>query len=625
MRSIFACRERAFAGSPARTRRRLGGALASLAAFSAAATAPAATAQSCLDASGGNLQLDYPTVEITPELRLNGAPFVTGAAQSVQIWLAQEGVLQVKLGETHLPPQPVKVVAGTYDLVYRDVTPDPAPLLPANAHTTFQRGVAIDAPSKLVADVQTTTVSGGLTLNGGAFPASDYEDANIYAVNRGDGDEAWLYNTHQQNFSTILIAGTYDIVYRVESGGSIVPRNTNAVLTTRSFTPGPATLNHDVVSHLTEGDFLLNGAAAPASQYERGAVDFRRRSGEFLDVATVGETNDLSYSAPLIATRYSVHYRHLQGSSIVPVNTDSPIAGLSNVQVNGSSIDVDIPVSTYVGDITLNGAAPPASIYENGQVVFIDPTSGAESPIGTTQEQAFQVRAMTGTYDLAWRRLAGGSLVPANDFKVFATAVNFPFGGLILVPLDVDIPMTDASIAVTLDGAAWNPGAGSATLRLLETETIAAGVQSIILGSTDSAPWQVNLVAGAYRARYSHDSGTGIPRNALSVLPGLLTVSGAADVDTINVPYIDLTPSALVNGGAWPAGQMATLTLLDDSGAAGFGSGAGAWPARRVLPGTYRALYAYGSGAGIPINQAHQQACLYAEQCLFCDSFETAD
>ena len=83
----------------------------------------AAAAMSCLDASDGQFTLGLQMVQITPELRLNGAPFVTSEENSVQIWLAQDGVLQVLLGETHLTPRPINVIADIYDLVYRNLTP----------------------------------------------------------------------------------------------------------------------------------------------------------------------------------------------------------------------------------------------------------------------------------------------------------------------------------------------------------------------------------------------------------------------------------------------------------------------------------------------------------------------
>ncbi len=38
---------------------------------------------------------------------------------SFEIWLAQDGDLQVLLGESHLAPEPVLFIAGSYDEVYR--------------------------------------------------------------------------------------------------------------------------------------------------------------------------------------------------------------------------------------------------------------------------------------------------------------------------------------------------------------------------------------------------------------------------------------------------------------------------------------------------------------------------
>ncbi len=583
-----------------------------------AAAVPNAQGQACVDATGGILQLDYPVVQVNPSLQLNGMPFVTGEAQSVQIWLAQDGVLQVLLGETHLAPQPVNVIAGTYDLVYRDLTPDPAPLLPGNTWAVFESNVVIDTPGKLIANVVTSTLSGSLTLNGGPFPASTYEDANIYAVGTEGQGEVFLYNTSQQPFAQILIAGEYDIVYRRESGNLIVPVNQNAVVATLDL-QGPVTLNVDITSHETSGQFLFNGSPAPASAYVRGSLELRHTSTHGLDdVVYLGDTNDQSYSRHIIAGRYGVFYQSITGTDIAPVNTDSPVPGYGNVRVNGSPIDIDIPVTVYVGTFTFNGAPPPASQYENGSVVMIDRETGAESLIGETHDGTFERAAIDGDYDLAYRVALGDNLVPLNEYKIFAREVNFPAGGQIQAVLDIDIPVTQARVIMKLDEQAWSPGAGEATIRLLEEN----GTLSYILGSTNDSPWQAALVSGRYRVLYSRETGTGIPINALTELPLTLNIEGDAAEVVINVPYIDLTPSALINGAPWPAGNSASLSLLTGGGLANLGTGAGAWPARRLLQGTYDVLYGFSEGGDAARNAAHRQGCVYASRCLFCDGFE---
>lgn len=574
----------------------------------------------CVVPDGGIVTIDYPVVEVTAEFQLNGSPLSTNEENSVEIWLAQDGDLQVLLGETHLAPGPVRVIAGTYDVVYRDLTPSTPIDLPGNTNAIVAHDVLVDQDGPLVVNVVTATLTGEVLLDGAPFPASAAEDANIFAAGTGGEGEVFLYKTSNGPFGQVLVAGEYHIVYRRESGGTTVPRNENAVIDTLNLTPGGHSLTTDITSHLTSGDFLMNGAAAPNSLAENASLEMRREPHRgIVDLVPLGESRDQNYSLRIIEGAYSLYYRNIQGRTLVPANVETRLSG-PPVTVDGSPVDVDVPFKIYAGAFTVNGATPPASQAENGSVSFIDPVTLAETTIDEFRNQGHQFAAIPGTYDLAYRRIAGGTLVPANDFKVFATAVVFT-GGMIVPPLDIDIPMTQATRSLALDGAAWNPADGEANLWLFDAQGAGAGQPSYEIGSSDNGGWSANLVGGDYRVRYNYLSGSDIPRNGFHILPDVSNLAGANDVFRISLDSIELTPVVTLNGSPFPVGQTANFGLLD-LGAILFGEASGTWPTWRVLQGTYTALYNYQTGDTIPANLTHLQACVSAGATIFSDGFE---
>ena len=577
-------------------------------------------ATNCVFPNGGIVTIDYPVVEITPELQLNGAPLVTSEENSVQIWLAQDGDLQVLLGESHLPVVPVRVIAGTYDLVYRDLITGTPFGLPSNTNAIFQRDVVIDQDGPLVANVITATLTGELLLDGAPFPASAAEDGNVYAVGTSGEGEVFLYKTSDGPFGRILVAGQYRIVYRHESGGSIAPRNENAVIDTLDLAPGGNNLTTDITTHLTSGDFLVNGAAAPVSLLETGFLEMRREPFRgFVDVVPLGESRNQNYSLRIIEGSYSLFWMNERGRTLVPANIESRIPQLP-VTVDGSPIDVDVPMRTYAGTFTVNGGPAPVSPLENGSVSFIDPVTGAETEIEELNDQNYSFGAIPGDYDLAFRNIAGVLQVPANDFKVFATNVEFS-DEMVVPPLDIDIPMTNATRSLFLDGQPWNAGAGEANLWLYDAQGAGEGQPSYEIGSSDDGGWSENLVSGDYRVRYNYLNGNGVPRNGFYVMPEIKNLAGANDLIRINIDSMEVTPVVTLNGAAFPAGQSANFGLLD-LGAILFGEASGTWPTFRIAQGEYTALYNYQSGADIPQNLTHLQTCVRAASDFFLDGFE---
>jgi hypothetical protein len=578
----------------------------------------AAIAEACLNASDGSLTLDLNMVQIWPELRINGAPFITSEEDSVEIWLAQDGILQVLLGKTHETPGSVNVVVGTYDLVYRDLSPG-NPTLPQNTSATFQKSVVIANTGMLIADVPSAAILGKLTLDGADFPASILERGAVYAVGTAGQGEVFLGNTNDGIFFRTLIGGEYDIVYRHMNGGGITPINKNAVVATMNLNPGLPLFEIDLSTFNVSGSFSFNGVPAPASILESGTVELRHLSANGLqDHLDLGRTKDQTYTMKtIIAGSYDAYFLASLSSNIAPRNVDSMFA--SNLRVNGTTLDLDINTTSYEGTFTVNGVVAVASILEYGVVSFIDPQTGAETIIGETRDQTFDFEGIPGSYHLVYRRINGGSFVPQNSFAILSDNHDFPDGGQIIVPLPIDIPMTETSIALTMDGAPWNPADGSATIRLLNPD----GSVSLDLGSTDLSPWLFKLVSDSYRINYFYDSGSMVPRNVFATLPDVQTISDLSDSITFDLRTLDLAPTVLVNGEGFPDAHLATLSMINGQNLLYFETGPGHWISRRILRDAYQINYGHSSGAEIPQNIAYQQDCADLRPiCIFCDGFE---
>lgn len=579
-------------------------------------------AQECIDASGGSFTVDYPMVEITPELQLNGAPFMNNEPQSVQIWLAQDGVLQRRIADSHRTPSPTRIVADRYDIVYRNITKTD-PSLPQNTEAIIQRDVVIKSDGVLVVDIPSVQMAGTVTLNGSAFSKSPLEDGNLFAVSTAEGDSVPLGHTSDgpagmTPFGSYVVPGEYEIVFRNESGKTLVPVNSNALIATIDLKTSQTNLALNLVAHPVSGDFFFNSVATPASALEHGEIELRRKTpGGLLDTAVLGDTADQSYTTMAAFGSYDVYYTKLLAGTVAPRN--NLVIVRQNVRVQGAPIDVDMAVTTMVFDMLFSGSPAPASVLERGEISVRDALTGTETTLAQTNSQSASVPLVAGTYDVFYRWLAGSTVAPRNTFALVEQDVVIPdTGGGFSFNHDIDIPVTDTSISLTLDGAAIQPANGTATIVLMNAD----GSLSLGLGNSSGMPWQNRLVSGNYRLQYSYATGADLPRNTGTLLPQVMATTGANDTMIFDLASIGLAPTVLIDGTAFPSDSTALLFLTGKTGAVNLGDHNGSWPSWPILQGRYSVVYTWTTGPSNPQNQLYANRCVIAELCLFCDGFE---
>lgn len=217
----------------------------------------------------------------------------------------------------------------------------------------------------------------------------------------------------------------------------------------------------------------------------------------------------------------------------------------------GGSHTINVPTVLVLGDYLVGGDPAPDTIVESGRVYARDRHTGRDVLLGGTDFGSYQRRIIPGTYDLAYGRVAGSAVMPANGNVVFETARALTSG----TASDIDVPVADLDLQMTLDGAAFP---ASAVERAAVWLRSSADVESVFGGQTSSfgdGP-QLRLVPGSYDASLSYVAGsTLIPRNSFARLAPPLAVSsanpGAAQLDVRTGNY-DLRVG--LDGAPFPLG-----------------------------------------------------------------------
>ena len=550
-----------------------------------------------VDADGHVVEVAY--VEFSGNFRVGDVAPPKSQYDDANVWL--ENLVtgdRVLLGNTHDEQFGVRVTPGIYTLVYELETP--GDVLPHNPRAPLGR-VALFEP--LVDDVQipTTRVSGAITLNGMAPPADQYDDAQLLFRHVETGDEVVAGNTHDGSYEVALVPGNYELVYRSETPGELVPHNDGAVLGTVPLISAEETYPIDIPSVVMAGDFMLNGVAPPASQYDDANVAL---DSDTLGHVALGNTHDGSYAVPVIPGSYTLVYMHETGSA-VPQNRR---ARFGPVEADGQPKAIDIPMVTLSGLLTINGEMPPGSQYDDG-TVHLRGEGDDIVPLGNTHDGAYQVNVIPGTYDVIYAQETAGGTVPENKGARVRTGAIVDEGS---TNLDIDIEAVAISGSITLGGQLPPSSVyedGRIYLRNDETG------DSVVLGSTHQGSYAAVVVPGDYELFYVQEAGGDVPGNQNAALFGV-AIGGAMALD-VDVPVVDLNgqftrgDGSSVPNSAEDGGQLilrdvnGDSALLGDSFASSF--------AARLVAGTYGIYYRAEGSMTMPQNSNGRLSCITVE------------
>lgn len=473
--------------------------------------------------------------------------------------------------------------------------------VPASTASTKLFGLKAMAPAKPVPppcasndgwidlDIETSEVRGAITINGLEPTSSIYNRGDIFFLDRSTGDEIYAGRTTDGQYDVHLVAGKYDVLYRVAIENGFVPSNTGVRLLESVSLHGPVVLNIDIPAVELSGAFTVNGAPPPAGMYDNGRI-------VLVDVVTggeveLGETRHQAYSAYLVPGTYTVHYRAMLAAFTMPINHDAIVDVVS--VTTGGALDIDVPMVEWAAQLTQEGAAFPPSIYQNARVVARDPNTGDELELGETRDGSFSVSVVPGSYDVLFRKMIGDSLIQQNSNAVVYEDIAVP---------SVDDDAFDFGLATVsgdfiLDGVPF-PNSLYANARIYLTNDESG--DEVLLGETRDQSYEVLALPGTYRLEYRALTDAWIPANERFVLDSEVVVAGNTALD-IEVSSATVDLDLLRNGLAFPdfGNHNYALALRDPASGGEVDLGTRLDPLddpAAVLSGEYDVVYRHLSG-----------------------------
>lgn len=445
---------------------------------------------------GVALPIDVRAVEVSAVFSLNGSPFPASQYDRAKFFLQPEGSeALIFLGDSHLANDPVRVVPGSYHVIYEYQT---GSLCPINKGARVQQSVAINSDSQLRVNVRASTLRVMVTLDGNPFPSSQYNDANFYLRDELTGSESWLMNSHDPVTSLMAIDGTYDVIYRHETG-SQVPINTAAVVLDNFVLSAGGALLHDVKSVTIDAEVTLNGFPFEASEYQDGILalyDARTSTDTVL-----GNTHSPFQDLVLIPGTYDVLYSRETGNE-VPQNTRGRVA--TAVAITNTDLKINVQGLQASVSLTLNGGAFPATEYDDAHLFLSGVQSDAAIDVGNTHDQVLSVMVLPGTYELLYRHESGADVPRNGNYPVLVDQVLTKD-----TLLSRDLQARYVRLAATLNDAPF-PKSVFNTGRIFARSRAGDDVLLLRTHGVQDTPM---LITGDYELSYAHTKGSTVPLN----------------------------------------------------------------------------------------------------------------
>jgi hypothetical protein len=487
--------------------------------------------------------IDVPNGIITGTIKIGGAT-VSSQTDYGNLTLRNMGNTdEVLLGTSYSAAYSVRIVPGTYNLIYKTVASSTA--TPKNVLGTARTGVVVATAgtTALDIDVPVVTVSGMFTIGGVAVPTAT--DSGLLFLRTAAGDEVALGQSAAGSYLVRALPGTYDLHYRVATPGATAPRNMNARLRTgiTLATSGTTSLDIDVPSAILTGTIKIGGVAAPSTA-DSGTLLLRNAAG---DEISVGSTTAATYTIRVVPGSYDLYYRMMTAGATAPKNINARLmAGVTVAATGTTTLDVDVPTAVISGSIKIGGATV-TSTADSGTLSLRN-TAGDEVSLGPTYSGSYSARVVPGVYDVYYRSLTPGTFAPRNTAAKLMGVVVAATGTTVL---DVDVPTVVVTGMMKIAGATVSSATdyGALSLRTAAGDTVA-------LGNTSAGSYSVRVVPGTYDVHYRFMAGgTLAPRNTNAKIRTGVAV-GASGTTALDIDV----PATLVSGSVKIGGTMVTST-----------------------------------------------------------------
>jgi hypothetical protein len=412
------------------------------------------------------------------------------------------------------------IVPGVYDVLYSlDGGSSPGTgtdRVPYNLQALVKQGVSIPgpgAPVTLDVDVPVTTVSGKVTINGatdtGVVPLQ-LADLRTNGVGTAPLSRS---PTGVTQYAAPLIPGTYDLY----TNGAGHPSNFHGLIRKGVvISPSTTALDIDITAGKIAGTVTVGGAVAGTSS-DYGQIVLVNDATD--DWAVIAATYQGTSSASVLPGTYDVYYRvetySLQLPKASPRNTNAKIGSVTVAATGTTTANIDVPLATVKGNLTINGATRKTSDSAGG--LFLVGPNRDEAELGTTTGSSYTALVVPGTYDLYYRSLqqaglTGASTAPRNTHARLRSGIVVAAGGT--TQLDIDIPTITVTGAMTIGGAPAPNEQESGDLWLSTSDG-----DYVDLGSTSPTSYTVTLVPGRFDVNYKLNSGGAVaPLNSFARL-----------------------------------------------------------------------------------------------------------
>jgi hypothetical protein len=444
--------------------------------------------------------IDLQVVRLQGSFSFDNTPAPASDVENGRVWLVEPASGdEILLGETRFGSYDALVLPGTYVVRFEGIAGQDA--APANARADVGTLDLLPGDARTFdIDIPTVEVAGSFSFDGVEAPGSDVENGRVSLVTAA-GDRVVLGETRFGSYSRRVVPGSYDVVYEALVGAEIAPANTRAVV--RTLQTGLGDDDIDIATVALSGVFTIAGEPAPADATDDGFVMLRHASG---DEVVLGVTSAGSYQRRVVAGVYDLYYAQDTSGTDAPRNANARLGEL--MAVSGAPADIDIARVRVSGEITLGGAPPPDSEYQDGHLFLREIETGDSVLLANTRAGYFAAPVVPGQYEIVYAADHAAGPLPANtgavigDVTVDDTAVQ---------QFSIDVPVLAVGGAITLDGE--TPPASTtdvADLYLVDART----ADQIYLGSTIDGAYTRLLTPGDYLLFYRVVNSAGlVPTN----------------------------------------------------------------------------------------------------------------
>jgi len=360
-----------------------------------------------------NVDIESATFHGTWRLAVDGVlgEFPSSVYHQGEYSLQNDNGDYVALGPTHMSAGPIPAITGTYDIVYSHIDGD---LVPQNDGTVFNRNFVLPPGQTIYEDIiDAWTVVPDFSLDGGAFPGSVYESAEIFLKDRDTDAITSLGRTHNVPANLMIIDGEYDVVYD-HVDGETIPQNDGAVLPDSVVVDeADEAANIDVDSVTVQGNFMLDGDSFSQSVYHTADFQLYRNGGGA--PILLGKTYTETEPVVILAGNYDVVYEHIDGD-LVPQNLHHVMLA-GQAYTADTTIDVNALTRSVRPLFTLNGQPFPASPYEHADYYLHGSHPDDYVFLGSSPAQVEETLVIHDNYDAVYR-FVQGSIVPRNTEAV---------------------------------------------------------------------------------------------------------------------------------------------------------------------------------------------------------------